>query len=778
MQKVFPVVSAVALMGGFGLGVPMAKAQTNPQPAQGPGVGEIVVTAQRRSENIQQVPIAISAVSGQFLEARGINSIDSLGTIAPNLTIEHSPSTKTIAQIAIRGSVTINPAVTWEPAVGLYLNGVYIAKAAGSIFDVADLERVEVLRGPQGTLYGRNALAGAINLVPRAPSGKAGASAEVSYGNYNFRKIRAVVDLPAWGAFSLKLSGQIQLRDGFVKTVANPYPAAVLAGPNPVSDMGSLDSKSGMVQLRFKPEGSRFTADYMFDYTRYDQRPDFAQLYKLNANGDPRDIFTNPASPGYVGGFFPLGLYVNTARQNTASVDASPMFERSRTFGHALTMAFDTGAVTFKSITAYRNLHWSDSLDLDGSPLPVAQTARDIHFHSFSQELQASGKAFDKHLNYVAGLFYYNEGSDTSNPQQYFAGGSQIDSRFGAHTKAFAAFVQADYALTDRLKLTLGGRYTHEQKDISRYLAYGGVPSPVLNLPFGAVPDAKYDSFTPAVTLSYQPQRNFNFYARFAQGFKSGGFNGETNVVQAPTSSCRSGAVELCSPYRPEKVDSYELGAKTRWLDGKLIVNLAAFWDEHKDIQLSVFTAGSSAASLVLNAAKARVRGLEVEVVARPADWLTINGSLATLDPTYKSYIDGGVDVSGNRAFPHAPHLTAALGGDLRLAKGDWGNFHLIGDLSHISSYYTYPYALTSAAASDQVAATSRASARTIINMRASVLDIPLGGMVGQVTLWVKNLTNYTKPVNFIDFGPGFGGLTVAYFADPRTYGASLGVKF
>ncbi len=135
------------------------------------GIGEIVVTAQKRAENIQDVPIAISAVSGQFLESRGITSIDGLGAIAPNVKIERAPSNKTISQISIRGSVTINPAITWEPAVGLYLDGVYIAKAQGSIFDVADLERVEVLRGPQGTLYGRNALAGAVNLITKKPSG-------------------------------------------------------------------------------------------------------------------------------------------------------------------------------------------------------------------------------------------------------------------------------------------------------------------------------------------------------------------------------------------------------------------------------------------------------------------------------------------------------------------------------------------------------------------------------------------------------------------------------
>ncbi|MBS0504394.1 MAG: TonB-dependent receptor plug domain-containing protein, partial [Proteobacteria bacterium] len=204
------------------------------------GIGDIIVTAQKRAENVQDVPIAISAVSSQYLESRDISSIDRLGSISPNLKIERAPSNKTISQIAIRGSVTINPAITWEPAVGLYLDGVYIAKAQGSIFDVADLERVEVLRGPQGTLYGRNTLAGAINLVTKKPSGEFGGSAEVSYGNFNYWRAKAVVDLPQMGIFSAKLSGSVQRRDGFIKVVPNPFPQAFLAGPNSVNRTNDL----------------------------------------------------------------------------------------------------------------------------------------------------------------------------------------------------------------------------------------------------------------------------------------------------------------------------------------------------------------------------------------------------------------------------------------------------------------------------------------------------------------------------------------------------------
>ncbi len=753
------------------------------------GIGDIIVTAQKRSENIQNVPIAISAVNSRYLEARGITSIDAIGAIAPNVKIERAPSNKLISQISIRGSVTINPAVTWEPAVGLYLNGVYIAKAQGSIFDVADLERVEVLRGPQGTLYGRNALAGAVNLVPKAPTGQFGGRAEVGYGNYNNWKGKVILDLPAFGAFSLKLSGQLQKRDGFIKNVANPYPAAFLAGRPSTDRINDVDGKSGMVQLRFHPEGSPITADYMFDYSNYDQLPDYAQLYRVNRNGDPRDIF-DPKSPSYAfaGAFFPLNLYDRATRQSSASVDGN-IYEKSKTYGHALTITADLGATTLKSTTSYRNLKFDDSLDLDGSPLPVALTQRHTKFNSFSQELQATGKAMDKKLAYVAGVFYYKEKAETLGPQDFFGGSSSYQSDYGSHTEALAAYLQLDYNLTDALKLTLGARYTHERKDVRRFLRINkdtanGINTPlvVANFAYGSIPDAKYNDFSPAITVAYQASSDVNVYARFAQGFKSGGFNGETNDFRAPTATCPSGAFELCNPYRPEKVDSYEVGLKTRLAGGKVILNLAGFWDEHKDIQLSVFTANGAASSIVKNAAKARIRGFELETVIRPVDGVTINGSFAYLDPKYKSYIEAvnGVEtnVANNRAFPHTPHYTASAGLDWRVIQGGWGKLHLTGDLNYVSSYHTFPYALSTPTPSDQSANNTRSPGRTIINAAARVSDLDLGTTKAELSLWVKNLTKSSNPSNFIDFGPGFGGLTVAYFPDPRTYGVTIGARF
>ena len=773
----FRFLSASALCGCLALIAAPAYAQ---EETSSDGLGDIVVTAQKRSENVQDVPLAISAVGSQYLESRGVASIDALGSIAPNVKIERAPSSKTISQISIRGSVTINPAITWEPAVGLYLDGIYIAKAQGSIFDVADLERVEMLRGPQGTLYGRNALAGAINLVTKKPSGEAGGSMELTYGNFDALKVKGVLDLPRMGILSAKVSGQYSKHDGYVKIIPNPVAAAVAALPNQVNSTDTLDSISFMGQLRAELSDT-ITADYTFDYNKQKQRPPFAQLVGVNRNGDPRDIF-DPGSASYIG-FAPLNLYANPARQKVASMNGD-VYERSRAYGHALTLTAEIGAATLKSITAYRNLKWADGLDLDGSPLDVAFTQRITDYDAFSQELQLTGTALNDRLSYVVGAFYFKEKAETLGPQRFFGlfgpFGSYYQSDYGSHTKAFALYSQLDFKMTDALKLTLGGRYTHESKDIRRFFAGGSPLATVINLPYGGVPDAKYNNFSPAATLSYEASDAVNVYARFARGFKSGGFNGETNIFFDPgaPAGCPSGLTELCLPYRPEKVDSYELGIKTKLLGNKLIFNVAAFNDEHKDIQLSIFTAAGAAASVVRNAAGARIRGLEFEAIARPADMLTINASLAFLDAKYKRYIDGGVDVSKNRAFPHAPKTTASIGVDFKVAEGDWGKFNLFADLNYVSSYYTFPYALVTPTLSDQNAHNTKSDGRTIVNMRAALTDFDLGGVKTEISAFVRNLTKEDSPSNFIDFGPGFGGLTLGYFPDPRTYGVTLGVKF
>jgi iron complex outermembrane recepter protein len=748
-------------------------------PAAPEGYGDIVVTAQRREQNLQDVPIAVSAVDERYLEQRNITSIEQLGNIAPNVKIERGASNTTVAQITIRGATTINPALTWEPTVGLYLDGVYLGKAQGGFFDVADIARVEVLRGPQGTLYGRNTLAGAINIITQKPTGELGGKAQISYGNYDFRQARANLDLPSFAGFAVKLSGQITKRDGFYKVVPNPVPNVPLAGQSNVKSVDNQNSKSFMAQVRYNPVEA-LTLDYAFDYSKIDQRPAYTQPYSFYQGG-----FFDPASPAYpfVGATFPYDKYVNTERQDVASINED-VFERVRVYGHSLTGALDLGDIgELKSITAYRSVNFDDRLDLDGSPLPLATSGRDSHYHAFSQELQLAG-SIDR-LTYVVGLYYSADKAKTLNPQSFFAGSAQYDSRYAGTTKSYAAFGQVDYKVTDTVTLTGGLRLTKERKTISRL--YGDLANPANSFAYNldkvpgpdvaagfltpaqiyTTPKAKYSNVSPTLVVSYKPTEEVNLYAKYAKGFKSGGFNGESSDPN-----------ELATPYRPEKLDSYEIGLKSRLLDNRLTLNIAAFWNESKDLQLSVFTGQGAASSIVLNAGSARIRGLEVEAVARPVDSLTVSGSFAYLDPKYKSFIDGGQDVADNRAFSHAPHYQANGSVDWRAFQADNGmRLNLIADVAYTAKYFIFPFALRGPVGT-QTAYNTQAPARTVVDLRAVLSEIDMGGARWSLTAFGRNVFDAKKELTYIDFGPSFGGLTTANFIPPRTYGLTLGVNF
>lgn len=780
--------SALMLCAALGVVQP-ATAQTAPAPdpnqtepttssseprraQEEPAAAEIVVTAQRREQNLQDVPIAVTALESRYLEARDITSLDQLGAVAPNLKIERAPANKSISQVSIRGAVTINPAITFEPAVGIYLNGVYIAKAQGSLFDVADLERVEVLRGPQGTLYGRNTLAGAVSLVTRKPTGELGGNVEATYGNYDYRVLRGNLDLPRVGPFSAKISGQVKKRDGLIDTVQNPYPQAVLARPNSVGSIDTIDTWGVVADIRGELT-DRLTVDYFLDHTKTDQLPQHSQLIRVNRNGDPRDLF-DPASPSYpfAGAFFPLDLYVRRDRQDTASVDAE-LFERTKVTGHALTVQYDLGPANLKSISAWRSLSFGDSLDLDGSPLPVATTQRLTDYDSFSQEVQLLGNVGS--LSYVAGAYYFKDDAFTNNPQNFFAGSQVFDSRYGGETTAYAAFGQVDWKVLPKLTLTGGLRYSKEKKNVVRLfrvlasptIPAAALPLTVLDVKKGDVPDAKFDAWTPTAIATYEPTRDLTVYAKYARGFKSGGFNGETSSL-----------AELQNPYDAETLDSYELGLKSRFLNRRVTFNTALFWNEAKNLQLSVFTGRNAAESFILNAGAARLRGVELELIANPTSSLQLGASFSYLDAKYKRFLDAGEDVANNRAFPHAPKYNASLTADWSPYDGAAGKLNLIGDLSYVSSYFTYPYPLRAPSPSDQTAYGSRSPGRTILNLRSSLTRIPLGGVEGEVSLWGRNVLNNENSSNFIDFGPGFGGLTVAYFNEPRTYGLTLEARF
>jgi len=768
---VFGCVSQRALMLAIVCGLGMSAvshAQSSDEEDTVSRLNTVVVTSQHREQNLQDVPIAVTVVNQAYIESRGITSIEGLSTLAPNLKIEKTPGNTTAAQISIRGGVTINPALTWEPTVGLYLDGVYIGKTQGSVFDVADIERIEVLRGPQGTLYGRNTLAGAVNIISKKPSGEFGGHVEVGVGNYNLRQARGSVDFDQIGPFRIKLAGMLRERDGIIDIVDNPIAGVTTAGPRSTSELDTIDRKSALLSVQFDAT-ENLVIDYAFDYSDADQKPKFSQIIGVSDG----NIF-DPTSPFYVGGpvgdqffGFPLDLYTNADRQFTGSVDGE-VFEKMTTFGHTLTGTLDLGWGELKSITGLRSLEWDDALDLDGSPLPLAHTQRLSDYDSFSQEFQLTGDT-DK-LSYVAGIYYFSDDGNTDNPQFFFGGANRFDSQYGFETDAYAVYGQLDWKATDRLTLTGGLRYTNEEKSIDRRLTLLGAPDIPL-VPAGTSGNETFDSVSPTVIASFEAADNINIYGKYSEGYKSGGFNGEASTAALVT-----------RPYKAEKVRSYEAGLKSTFNEGDISLNAAAFYNEHKDMQLSVFTAEDASGSDIRNAGEAHMWGLELEGVIQPTDNIRLSANYAYLNPEYDEFIvfdqtlNADIDVANDRAFPHAPEHTFSFIADARVWSGSLGAVDLSADYQYTSEYFTFPYALDRNA--PQNAFNSQAEARGLVNARIAWTEIPVAGNELEVAVWARNLFDEEYTANFIDFGPSFGGLTNGYFGDPQTFGVTLKAKF
>lgn len=748
--------------------------------ASGTSVDEIIVTAQRREQRLQDVPIAVSAYSHQFLEDRNVTNFAGIQGFTPNVKIVVTNRNSAPA-ISMRGSVTINPAPSFEPTVALYLDGVYLSKQYGSLVDTADIDHIEVLRGPQGTLFGRNTLAGAINIVSRKPTGEFDATLKIGVGNYGSQLLRGSVDLPAFGDLSIKLSGSFSAHDGYVKIRPTPFAAIVpRAGAAQADEFQAENHKAFRVAARYKP-APNFIADYTYDFSRADDTMGYSQPTFVAPGG----IF-DPASPSYAGGLNPVtGIYAgnpynlylfpnerskfgyegNAFPKSIAKKD--PLEEDTRNQLHALTLTWDTGPVTLKSISSYRKLYHAWNNDTDGVPLNLLSSALTMNYHSTSQEFQVTGQSGA--LNYTAGLYYFDDSGSAYNPQQYFGGAYSIGGyTFG--TKAYAAYGQLEYSPSGLSGLTLiaGLRYSDEKKSTTRYVNSVNVTTGATTvvIPAGTGAKASFDAFTPAFTAKYQITDSLNVYARYAKGFKSGGFNGDG-----------SNAIESTTPFKPETTSSYEIGAKGRFFDGKLQTNIAAFIDRHHDMQLSVFLGAGTLASGIRNAGKADIKGIEVEVQAIPADWLRVSASLGTLNAKYKEFIDAGVNVANDRAFPYTPKMTASGNIDLRLLQASWGRTRLLVDYTHTDSYYIYPYT-TRVDYSGNTAATTRADASDIVDARLLVDEIKAGGGSLETALWIKNVFDASDRVSGIDFGASFGHATVSFYNPPRTFGADVTLRF
>ncbi|MBC8292357.1 MAG: TonB-dependent receptor [Proteobacteria bacterium] len=757
--------AACTVLAGTGVSVPTAVLAEDLRKTE---VEEITVTAQKREEKLQEAPLSISAFSATTLEEIGAAEVIDIAHMTPNLGMHTNAGGNSGMTVSIRGLITSDPAVTLEPTVGVYLDGVYVAKSAGSLFSVADLERIEVLRGPQGSLYGRNTVGGAINLITRKPSGDWGFRNKLSLGSEEYLKNTASLDFPlvdnaSAGTVNGRTTFSFETRDGFFD---NPGPGS--------SELDNLDRWAGNTSLRWEPSNDRWTLDYNFDFHHSTEEPTAFQLSALRP-GSPLDLLNQFGDPG---AGIPAGIitpFINPDRSDSTSNNRvtsfngfdSPLIHDADVRGHGLVASYDLGDVTIKSITGLRSFETTENQDLDGTPLSFAEFALEIEQDQLSQELQAIGSAMDDRLQYVAGLYYFEEDGSADNRQIFFGGVNDFISDVSFDNYSVAPYGQATYQVNNSVSVTAGGRYTYEKKKLDRNYdcvavsdGLGGV-IPCDFLDFSSSAEDDWDNFSPMVDVKWQATDKLMTYARVARGFKSGGFNGRA-----------TSQATFEAGYDPEEVTSYELGVKSELLDNRLVINAAAFLSDYDNKQVTVFRADplQGAVTTLENAAKAEITGAEIEVVALPMAGLDLRLGVGLIDPEYDEFteivVDPGtgveteVDVSDDRAFIQTPDVTVTASSSYTFAPTSYGTWS-----ARIDAYWQ-----------DEVVFLGKDNEYNaqgqyaLVNARLQLSDVATPDGTLTLALWARNLFDKEYRNYGIDFGDAFG-ISGNTYGDPRTIG-------
>ena len=680
---------------------------------------ELVVTARRREEAAQSTPIAISAFSGESLAYRGVTKLDEIVRFVPSLTLENNPSfggASNSAAIYLRGVGQKEFLPTTEPGVGLYVDGVYIARSVGGILDLIDIERLEVLRGPQGTLFGRNTIGGAINIttVKPRPGDEFGGRLAAAYGTDDRVNLKGALLLPLGETLAARVSLAALQQDGYVEREDG-------------TDLGDDDTLTGRLALAWQPS-DRFYADFSVDATRDRENgpamqllgidfTDLSQLEGLVAAVPPPMAFIHNVTTAAPAPGVPCAAtdaagngvtynpdspdcfderYVDTDGNNAGT---APARSDTDVLGLAATLTWDlTDSLTVKSITAWRELDSEFARDGDHSPQRIAQFYDDLHQEQFTQELQLLGRA--GRLEWIAGAYYFAEDGDNENILDFtvsnFRSGGEFDN------ESWAVFAQGTFDLTAALHLTLGGRYTEESKKFTPDQVifqnyYAGIsqvvppgnPLAALDAPFlqagsRILPflekEIEIDEFTPLVNLSWDATEDLMLYASYSQGFKSGGFTQRVfpPVVAGFTAPPGTPDIDLIPTYEPEFVDAYELGLKSTLLDGRMRVNGALFHTDYDDLQVQVF---NSVAPVTENIGSATIQGAELEVQAAPGGGWLLEASVSWLDAQYDDIETGLTLIGEDYEFERVPEWSGSVGvskeftlagGSALVVRGDW----------------------------------------------------------------------------------------------------------
>jgi iron complex outermembrane receptor protein len=602
-------------------------------------VEEVVVTAQRRSENLQQAPVAVTALSTKTLEDRSVRTTVDLMQVTPGLQV----STQTAgdsggsATFFLRGMGQQRALNGSEPAVGVYVDDIYYPSLQGDVFSILDLQQVEVLRGPQGTLFGRNTIGGAIRYTTRAPSRDFQAHLQATAGSYGRADVSGSANLPFGDRAAVRFTAGHLQTDGYVRQ------------QNGGDDAGGTTTDLARLALRLDPTedlmvdlGAQYTSSKLDGFAYFTGGPiaPVPGTLPFTYNHIPPLGGVNPYDNRYAS-------QCDFCQAGTEQREVS----RTKTYVLTATEAWTISPeLTFKALTGYTNVRSTSHSDLDASPLPIYEPNISTKTEAASQEFQLNGKLASK-LDFVGGVYLFDvRGTPGDGPRNSLVLGKLIPSAVSnTETKTYAAYVDGTYHLTDKVALLGGIRYSKDIKDVHTINTATGSP-------LGA--HADFESTTGRIGAQVQWSQDIMTYATISEGFRAGGFSVLTNAI---------------IPFQPEKDTSYEVGGRMEFLDRRLRINPTAFYNKWENIQVqSVVPTPTGVVAVLGNAASAHSYGLEVEAEAAVTEHLHLFGNLATLNIHYDA-IGAATGITVDSHFQRAPRLTYALGGRYDTKVRDFG---------------------------------------------------------------------------------------------------------
>ncbi|AYO76008.1 TonB-dependent receptor [Sphingobium yanoikuyae] len=727
------------------------------------GLEEITVTARKRSENLQETPVAITAMNAEMLESRQINNVAQVAKFAPNVNIQPvaniSGSSASITAF-IRGVGQTDFNITVDPGVGVYVDGVYVARSVGALLDMSDIADVQILRGPQGTLFGKNTIGGAIVVNSVQPQNTFDLKLEAATGSFNRADFKGMINVPLSDNLAMRAVASYETRDGYQKRLFDG------------GHQGNKNSFGGRLAFKWEPT-DKLTVNLSGDVNIRREQMSAISLVALQDQtvplrfvpipdsappGGTDRVITAPSSMYFWnkirggagncgapwGGFGPTGPIPGGVSPNnpqcattqwiTGNPDTTWSGGNNRSnfdlWGTNLTLDYDFGNISLKSISAYRHQKATIDFDFDGTPHPVTGFTNNIKIWQASQELQLTGSLMDGRLKFALGGYYLKEKGEDKEPLEFsfaqFYSGGKIDN------DSYASYLQATFKVTERFSITPGIRYTSETKRFDpsfqtiyndrsaldpvlaslypngAFIAFsqcivgqavpgviqpgtpgleafagfplpGGCPpsatNPGGNLTMPAVQvQAKAKEWTPAISADYKITDDTLIYASYSKGFKNGGF------------SQRIFPAEFAAPsFSPEFVESYEVGLKNEFFDRRLRLNFAAFLSDYSDMQIVV---NEGIAPKVRNAGAGRIKGFEIEGEAAPIDPVRVTFGVGYLDAYYTRIDLSAAPVNKNSKFAFVPEWTASAAFNADVYKGEIGKLTLRGDWSYQSSTF------------------------------------------------------------------------------------------